>query len=157
MVGILVLAANSATVLNGTLMLIFYGIGIAAPLLILAYFSDRLNLANSRLLRGKEIRWNLFGKELTTHTYNLLGGILLIIIGILMVIFQGTFFFQTELPKYIPWSMSFWDYMNQKALESTIFLSTTGNILGIAAVLIIIVLIFVHLKNHGGNGKNEVK
>lgn len=157
LVGILVLAANSATVLNGTLMLIFYGIGIAAPLLILAYFSDRFDLANSGLLRGKEIRWNLFGKELTTHTYNLLGGILLIIIGILMVMFQGTFFFQTELPKYIPWSMSFWDYMNQKALESKIFASTTGNILGVAAVLIIIVLIFVHLKNHGGNGKNEIK
>ena len=46
LVGILVLAANAATVLNGTLMLIFYGIGIVAPLIVLAYFSDRYDWAN---------------------------------------------------------------------------------------------------------------
>ena len=45
----------------------------------------------------------------------------MLIIGLLMVVFQGTFFFQTELPKLIPWSMSFWDYMSEKSLESKLF------------------------------------
>src|SRR3990167_8606009 len=66
LVGILVLAANAATVLNGTLMLIFYGIGIVAPLIILAYFSDRYDWANSKWLRGKEITFNLFNKKIIT-------------------------------------------------------------------------------------------
>ena len=157
LVGILVLAANAATVLNGTLMLIFYGIGIVAPLIILAYFSDRYDWANSRLLRGKEIRFNVFKKEVITHTYNLIGGILLLIIGLLMVIFQGTFFFQTELPKYVPWSMSFWGYLNERALESKIFTSAIGNILGIIVALIVIVFVVWYLKKTEKSDNNEIK
>src|SRR3989344_6999301 len=146
LVGILVLAANAATVINGTLMLIFYGIGIVAPLIILAYFSDRYDWANSKLLRGKEIKFNLFNKKIITHTYNIIGGILLLIIGLLMIIFKGTFFFQTELPKFIPWSMSFWGYLNERALESKIFTSATGNVLGIIVALSIVIFVVWHLK-----------
>ena len=148
LVGILVLAANSATVLNGTLLLIFYGIGIVAPLIVLAYFSDKYDWSNSGLLRGKEIKFNLFKKKIITHTYNLIGGLLLLIIGLLMVLFQGTFFFQTELPKYVPWSMSFWGYLNERALESKIFTSAIGNILGIAIAAAVIVFVVWHVKNH---------
>ncbi len=144
--GILLLAANSATVLNGTLMLLFYGIGIATPLILLAFFSDRYDLANSKILRGKAIEFNLFDKKIITHTYNIIGGILLLAIGILMVIFKGTFFFQSELPKYIPWSMSFWSYLNDSSLETGIFTSTTGNVLGITAVILIIAFVYYSLR-----------
>ena len=157
LVGILVLAANAATVLNGILMLIFYGIGIVAPLIVLAYFSDRYDLANSKLLRGKEIIFIFFNKKIITHTYNIIGGFLLIIIGILMVIFQGTFFFQTELPKYVPWSMSFWGYLNEQALESKIFASTIGNILGIFIVLLIVIFVILYLNKTKKSEKNEVE
>lgn len=152
LVGILVLAANAATVLNGTLMLIFYGLGIVVPLIILAYFADRYDWASSKLLRGKEITLSLFNKKITTHTYNIIGGILLLAIGLLMVIFKGTFFFQTELPKFIPWSMSFWGYLNERALESKIFMSTIGNVLGIVIALVIVIFVVWHL-----NKSNEVK
>ncbi len=144
--GILLLAANSATMLNGTLMLLFYGMGIATPLVALAFFSDKYDWANSRLLRGKAIEFDLFNKKVITHTYNIIGGILLLAIGLLMVIFKGTFFFQSELPKYIPWSMSFWTYLNNAPLETGILTSATGNILGIIAVLLIISLVIWHLK-----------
>ena len=155
LVGILVLAANAATVLNGTLMLIFYGICIVAPLIILAYFSDRYDWANSKLLRGKEITFNLFNKKIITHTYNIIGGILLLIIGLLMVIFKGTFFFQTELPKLVPWSMSFWGYLNEKALESKIFTSITGNVLGIVIALLVIVFVVWYLTKTEKGEQNE--
>ncbi len=145
LVGILVLAANAATVLNGTLMLLFYGIGIVAPLIVLAYFSDRYDWANSKFLRGKEITFNLFNKKIITHTYNIIGGFLLLIIGILMVIFKGTFFFQTELPKLVPWSMSFWGYLNERALESKIFTSTTGNVLGVVIALLLVIFVIWYL------------
>ena len=145
LIGILILAANSATVLNGTLMLLFYGTGIVTPLLILSYFSDRYNWASSRFLRGKEISFKILGKQFITGTYNIIGGLLLLTIGILMVMFKGTFFFQTELPKYVPWSMSFWGYMNEKALDSKIFLSTTGNILGIILALLVIIFVVWYL------------
>ncbi|MDP3764971.1 MAG: cytochrome c biogenesis CcdA family protein [Nanoarchaeota archaeon] len=155
LVGILVLAANAATVLNGTLMLIFYGIGIVVPLIILAYFSDRYDWANSKLLRGKEITFNLFNKKIITHTYNIIGGILLLIIGLLMVIFKGTFFFQTELPKLVPWSMSFWGFLNERALESKIFTSTAGNILGVFIVFLIIIFVFWYLTKTEKSEQNE--
>lgn len=148
LVGILILAANSATVLNGTLMLMFYGIGIVAPLIVLAYFSDKYNWADSRFLRGKEITFNLFNKKIITHTYNIIGGIFLMIIGALMVYFQGTFFFQTELPKYVPWSMSFWGYLNERVLESKIFTSIIGNILGITIALLVVVFVIRYLNKY---------
>mgnify|MGYP001616113896 CR=1 FL=1 len=154
LVGILVLAANAATVFNGTLMLIFYGLGIVVPLIILAYFADRYDWASSKWLRGKKITFDLLNKKITTHTYNIIGGILLLIIGTLMVIFKGTFFFQTELPKLVPWSMSFWGYLNEKALESKIFTSTTGNILGIIVALLVIIFIIRYI-NKTEEVKNE--
>ena len=157
LVGILVLAANSATVLNGTLMLLFYGIGIVVPLIILAYFSDKYDWANSKLLRGKTIEFNLFDKKIITHTYNVIGGILLLIIGLLMVLFKGTFFFQTELPKYVPWSMSFWGYLNERALESKIFTSTTGNVLGVIVALLVVIFVVLYLNKTEKSDKNESK
>jgi cytochrome c-type biogenesis protein len=152
LVGILILAANAATVLNGTLMLIFYGIGIVAPLLVLAYFSDKYDWTNSKLLRGKTIEFNLLNKKIITHTYNIIGGVLLLIIGLLMVIFKGTFFFQTELPKLLPWSMSFWGYLNERALESKIFTSSIGNVLGIIIALLIVIFVVWYL-NMSENAK----
>ena len=149
LVGILILAANSATVLNGTLMLVFYGTGIVAPLIVLAYFSDKYNWANSRIIRGKTFDFSLFGKKIITHSYNIIGGLLLVIIGTLMVYFQGTFFFQTELPKYIPFSMSLWNYMSETSVESKFFTSSLGNILGILAVILVAVFVYFAIKKEG--------
>ena len=109
LLGILILAANASTALNGTLMLVFYSIGVIVPLLILAYFSDKYALPEN----------------------------------------QGTFFFQTELPKFIPWSMSFWGYLNEMALDSKIFASALGNLLGIFIVLLLIFFVARHLKAQG--------
>ena len=154
LVGILILAANAATVLNGVLMLIFYGIGIVVPLIFLAYFSDKYDWANSKLLRGKGITFNFFNKKIITHTYNIIGGLLLFVIGLLMVYYKGTFFFQTELPKYVPWSMSFWGYMNEMALQSKIFTSTTGNILGFIIALLVVVFVIFYLNKNEEDGPN---
>src|SRR3989338_2293965 len=151
LLGILVLSANATTLLSGVLMLIFYGIGIATPLIILAYFSDRYDWANSKILRGKLIEFSLFGKKITTHSYNIIGSSLLMAIGILMIIYKGTFFFQTDLPRILPWTMSFWAQMNENAIESRFLTSFYGNILGlIVSVALALFLLFQFKKSGGG-------
>ena len=157
LVGILVLAANTSTVLNGTLLLIFYGIGIVTPLIILAYFSDRYDFAEKKFFRGKIFSFSLFNKKIITHAYNLIGGLFLFIIGLLMIIFQGTFFFQTELPKSIPWSMSYWSQLNEMALDSKIFTSTTGNVLGFIIALLILIFVVWYLGRTKNGDKIEIK
>lgn len=152
LVGILVLSANATTLLNGVLMLVFYGLGIATPLIILAYFSDRYDWANSKILRGKIIEFNFLGKKITTHSYNIIGSLLLMAIGILMIIYQGTFFFQTDLPKILPWTMSFWAQMNENVVESKFLTSFYGNILGIIILAALALFLFIQL-----NKNNAVK
>src|SRR3989338_4087081 len=153
LIGILTLAANAQTLMSGVLMLVFYGLGIGVPIIILAYFSDRYDWANSRLLRGKLIEFRFFGKKVTTHTYNIIGSILLLAIGLLMFFYQGTFFFQSDLPRYIPWSMSLWAYMNESAVESEILTSFLGNLLGILLVLVLAIFIYMSIKNKSKRAK----
>ena len=153
--GIILLAANSGTVLNGTLLLFFYGIGIAIPLIMLALLSDKYDWGNSKLMKGKEIAFNLFSKRVITHTYNIIGGSLLAIIGVLMVIYKGTFFFQVDLPKYIPWSDAFWGYLSEKALQSVFFTSGFSNLIGIVIALsITIFIVWLLIKNRSGKNEN---
>ena len=153
LLGILVLSANAATLLNGVLMLVFYAIGIATPLILLAYFSDRHDWANSKILRGKLIEFNIFGKKITTHSYNIIGSLLLMAIGILMIIYQGTFFFQTDLPRILPWTMSFWAQMNERAVESKFLTSFYGNILGIIILAALALFLFFQLNKNNGDKK----
>ena len=75
-------------------------------------------------------------------------------IGILMIIYKGTFFFQTDLPRILPWTMSFWAQMNEKAIESKFLTSFYGNILGII-VLAALALFLVFKINKKSNGDKK--
>ena len=123
------------------------------PLILLSYFADRFSLSESKFFKGKIISFNLLGKKIITHTYNLIGGLILLAIGITTVYYQGTFFFQVDLPKIIPWSMYFWGYLNEWALESKLFTTSIGNVIGglIAAFIIIVVLRIIIRNKNGGN------
>ena len=151
--GMTLLAANSATTINGVIMMLSYGIGMVIPLILLSYFADRFSLSESKFFKGKIISFNLLGKKIITHTYNLIGGLILLAIGITTVYYQGTFFFQVDLPKIIPWSMYFWGYLNEWALESKLFTTSIGNVIGglIAAFILIVVLRIIIRNKNGGN------
>ncbi|GEM_PF-230063 len=92
LVSILVLAATSASIFAGGLLLFLYTVGLSIPLVLLAFFLKKRNENNKfwKLLRGKELRI-IFGEKIfAIHTTTLFSGILFIILGYLM--FSGTLY-----------------------------------------------------------------
>jgi uncharacterized protein YyaL (SSP411 family)/cytochrome c biogenesis protein CcdA len=83
---ILAIAATTKTIFTGGLLLFCYSLGLALPLLLLAfYFSKRKeNSRLYRILRGQELTVRLFRKTYVVHSTTLVSGILFIIIGYLM-------------------------------------------------------------------------
>lgn len=67
-----------------------YGLGMVVPLLLLALVWDRLGGRALRVLRGRPVRLG----PLTTHSTSLLSGALLVAIGVVFVVTDGT----TTLP-----------------------------------------------------------
>jgi cytochrome c biogenesis protein CcdA len=83
---VLTVAAASGGAARGALLLAVYAAGMAAPLFLMALFWDRLDLRNSRWLRGREIS---VGK-LRLHTTNLVSGAMFILLGTLFIAYEGT-------------------------------------------------------------------
>jgi cytochrome c-type biogenesis protein len=88
--GLLLVAAIPGNVAYAALMLFVYSLGIMAPLLVISLFYDRLNLGSNRWVRGREVRIKVLGKSFMTHTTEMLSGTLLISLGLIFIIFQGT-------------------------------------------------------------------
>jgi cytochrome c biogenesis protein CcdA len=134
--GIMLLAANTGTALKGAAMLATYAIGVAIPLLLVSYLADRYDWASKDWIRGRHVAFSLFGKKVHTHTYNIIGGILLIAIGLLMAFQGGTFFFMERIPQVLPWTMELFNDLNERFLETGWLGSGWANALGIAIILL---------------------
>lgn len=128
--GILLLAANAGTIVSGTSYLIFYALGVSLPLLLVAMLADKFDLANKAWIRGKVITFHIFGKEIVTHTYNIISAIILIFIGIVMITWKGTTFFEIYVPRLIPWSMEAFYTLNDALTASTFLTSSIAQFLG---------------------------
>jgi cytochrome c-type biogenesis protein len=148
--GIVVLSTTAGTILKSVLLFTVYALGVAVPLMIVSYFSDRYDVA--KWFTSKHIEIKLFGQKIQTHLYAIIGGILLIILGLIMMLDKGTRFFMKELPNYVPWTMTFFTEINEKLVQSSFFTSTTANMIGaIIAFAIIYVMwkaIFHHKKEY---------
>ncbi len=144
--GIIVLSTTAGSILKSTTLFAFYALGVTLPLLIVSYFSDKYDVA--KWFTSKHIEFNLFGKKIHTHKYGIIGGVLLITIGIIMLATKGTRAFMTEIPKYVPWSMTFFTDMNEYLVKSTFFTSTTANVIGVIAAIIIIAVMWKAIKHH---------
>jgi cytochrome c-type biogenesis protein len=134
--GIMLIAAVVGNVLYATLLLFVYSLGIMAPLLVLSLFYDKINLGNNKWLRGKEIRFRVLGKPVITHTTEMLSGALLIGLGLIFVIFQGTGIINSTSP--IGSSLLFNEFQ-RLLIESPI----VSGIIGIAALALLVVGIIV--------------
>jgi len=144
--GIIVLATGVGSVFKAALLFGFYALGVALPLMIVSYFSDKYDVA--KWFTSKHIEFNLFGKKIYTHLYGIIGGILLIIIGLIMFFGKGTSFFMDQIPRYLPWTMDMFTDVNQMLVESQFFASTTANIIGIAIALILLYFIWKAIRHH---------
>jgi cytochrome c biogenesis protein CcdA len=82
---VLTLAGSAANPLLGGALLFAYAFGTAAPLFVIAYFWDRLQLGRARWLRGRTLRVHRW----TVHSTNLIAGLLFILLGASFIAFQG--------------------------------------------------------------------
>jgi cytochrome c biogenesis protein CcdA len=83
--GVLTVAASSGNPMLGAALLVTYALGTAGPLFLLAWLWDRYDLGHARWLRGRGVRVG----PLHLHTTNILGGVLLILLGSSFVALQG--------------------------------------------------------------------
>jgi cytochrome c biogenesis protein CcdA len=83
---VLTVAAASGGAARGALLLAVYAAGMATPLFLLALFWDRLDLRNSRWLRGQEVSVG----RLRLHSTNLVSGAMFVLLGTLFIAYEGT-------------------------------------------------------------------
>jgi len=91
LIAILILASTTSSVFTGGLMLFFYAIGLAIPLLLLAAYLGKLDKSSRiwKFIKGKNIVIELDkNKKLEIHSSTLISGLLFIILGFL--VFSGT-------------------------------------------------------------------
>ncbi len=135
--GILGIGAILNNILYSGVLLLFYSFGNLVPLFVLSVFYDRFNLANSKLMKGKEIKYNFAGKKYHVHSTNLISGILFLIIGFTLLIFKGTAI------------VNKWDVFGTKELFYSAQRSLIGwqyaNVLSIAVFFLFIVIIGIFL------------
>lgn len=82
---VLTVAATSGSPLRGGSLLAVYAAGMAAPLLVLALFWERLRLGERRWLRGRPVSLG----SLQLHSTSLLGGVLVAAVGVLFLVDRG--------------------------------------------------------------------
>jgi cytochrome c-type biogenesis protein len=144
--GVIVLSSTAGSVFKSVLLFAVYSLGVALPLLIVSYFSDKYDVA--KWFTSRHIEFKLFGKKIYTHLYGIIGGIMLIMLGLIMLWDKGTRIFMKEIPNYLPWSMTFFTDMNERLVQSTFFTSMTANIIGIIIVLVIIFIMWKAIRHH---------
>lgn len=89
--GVLTLSAVSASLPQALLIGSAYVVGMVAPLLVLAYFWDRFELANHPLVRGRRVNIRLGpGVGWSIHSTNLIAGVMFVGIGVLMIVLAMT-------------------------------------------------------------------
>ncbi|MBI2651160.1 sulfite exporter TauE/SafE family protein [Candidatus Woesearchaeota archaeon] len=88
--GILGIGAIIGSPLKSALLLFFYSLGNLLPLFTLAMLYDKFNLAESKLIQGKIFSFSLKNKTYEVHSTNLISGIFFIIVGLIMLVYEGT-------------------------------------------------------------------
>lgn len=85
--GVLTLTVLSPSLLHGAALSLAYVAGMVFPMLLLAYFWDERQWANSRLLQGRRITIRLGGWQATVHSTNLAAGVIFVVMGAVVFVF----------------------------------------------------------------------
>ncbi len=82
LVAILLLASTVGSVLNGGVLLLFYSIGLALPLVLISLYLDKVDKSSKlwRFIEGKELKIG----RLKIHRNTLISGLLFVILGYLI-------------------------------------------------------------------------
>ncbi len=79
--GVLILAALSASMLEGLLIGFTYVVGMVFPLFVIALVWDKYQASGENPLQGKIINLKLFGLELSVHSSKLIAGLIFLVMG----------------------------------------------------------------------------
>ena len=127
---VLTVSAAGGSAAYGGLLMGVYSLGMAVPLFIMALIWDRLHLSRRRWLRGRTLTFGPF----TTHTTNLISGLLFTGIGILFLTTDGT----ANLGGF---SGVDTQYHLQTWLQNTVGAVSDAVVLLIAAVTVLVILL----------------
>lgn len=83
---VLTVAAASGSPARGAALLAVYALGMAVPLYVLAALWDRFDLGRRRWLRGRPYALG----PLRLHTTTTISGLLFVLVGVLVLVFDGT-------------------------------------------------------------------
>ena len=128
------LAANTGSTIKSITLLLTYAIGIIVPLLLISIFSDKINI--TRYFKVRPIK--IFG--INTNLYNLISAIILFILGILILIYSGTYPLETFIQRITPWSMGLLVLANDVIINSDLV-----GFIGVILALLVLVLIIYYL------------
>jgi len=79
--GAMTLAVLSGGFWKAIIVTFAYVFGMIFPLFLTAYFYDKYKLDQSKIIKGKNIEFEILGKKVITHSTNLLSGIMFALIG----------------------------------------------------------------------------
>ncbi|MCK4883769.1 MAG: cytochrome c biogenesis protein CcdA, partial [Candidatus Diapherotrites archaeon] len=90
--GILVISVNLNNYFYTAGLMMAYSLGIFFPLLIASVLFDKFKVSKMPLFAGKGVEFKIAGKEIATHSTNMISGIILIAMGVAFIVFKGTGF-----------------------------------------------------------------
>ncbi|NKY53493.1 cytochrome c biogenesis CcdA family protein [Nocardia vermiculata] len=126
---ILTVAAMGGSPVRGAVLLAVYGLGMAAPLFVLALLWDRFELGRRSWLRGRVITLG----RLHLHTTSTVSGLIFIALGVVLLLFDGA----VVAPATLDVGTQFALEDRARALGSAITDSTVLLIVGAAALGIV--------------------
>lgn len=143
--GILGIGAILGNIWYSALLLFFYSLGNLVPLFILSIFYDKLNLSQSKFMKGKMFEFSLAGKKYHIHSTNLISGSLFLLIGFVIVIFKGT----TIVNKFDIFGTRQYFYSIQRQLIEWQYANTLGIIVFLLFIMILGIFLWRYkLKNN---------
>ncbi|PIO00633.1 hypothetical protein COT72_00160 [archaeon CG10_big_fil_rev_8_21_14_0_10_43_11] len=142
---ILGLGALLHNILFSALLMFFYALGNLAPLFIISMFYDRLNLSQSRFLQGRTFNFEIGARLIKIHSTNLIAGIIFVLLGAIIIVFQGTGVFNT------------WDFLGTKqyfySLQDWLIAWAPANVVSFvlfAIFMLVLALFFMFRAKHRG-------
>jgi len=88
--GVVALSGAAGSFLAAMVVGVAYVFGMVLPLFLIAAAWDRYDWGERALLRGRTFHFRLLGRPRSVHSTNLIGGLLLIVMGVLTAVFAFT-------------------------------------------------------------------
>jgi|TARA_B100001964_G_scaffold244791_1_gene327924 cytochrome c-type biogenesis protein len=91
LIGMLLIASVLNNYIYSALLMIFYSLGLFVPIFLISFLFDKYDLSKNKFIKGKEFEFKILNKKISIHSTNLISAILLIAVGLMFIIYGGTF------------------------------------------------------------------